>query len=319
MVFDAARSRIVLFGGSGSAATLNDTWQFDAARTAWSELQPGGTVPAARSRHQSAYVPELSAAFYFGGNLDTGGKTNELWMYGPAAAPIPPRLTREGIVDAFSQRGGTVAPGELVSLFGSALGPAQGAPFQFDGETGLLPGSGGGVQVTFNGIPAPLLYADAGQINAQVPYELAGAQTAQIQVTVNGQRGDAIPYPVSATKPALLPRVFNQDGRENSAGAPARAGEIVVLFATGQGVTSPPSITGAVARGPAYPVPQAETRLLVGGVAAEILFRGQAPGTTGVMQVNARVPTGVAAGPAVPVVLEVGGVASQVGVNVAIR
>jgi uncharacterized protein (TIGR03437 family) len=118
------------------------------------------------------------------------------------------------------------------------------------------------------------------------------------------------------THPGLFPRVWNEDGTVNSTDNPARAGSIVVLYATGQGVTSPASVTGVIAVN-TYPEPAASVTVRIGGREAVVLFRGQAPGTAGVMQINARVPEGVPS--MAPVVVSVGTSESQAGVSVAVQ
>jgi uncharacterized protein (TIGR03437 family) len=140
-------------------------------------------------------------------------------------------------------------------------------------------------------------------LNVQAPYEIADSEEARLVVTVNGRSSEAVSLPVAATRPGLFPRIWNQDGTVNSMENPAPAGRIVVLFATGHGVTNPPSRSGAMARD-VYPEPAAAVSLRVEDREAEILFRGSAPGTAGVLQVNAQVPTGLS-GPAA-VVLSVG-------------
>jgi uncharacterized protein (TIGR03437 family) len=317
MTFDTIRSRLLIFGGSGGSL-LNDTWQFDAAQGQWREVRTEGPIPSRRHRHQAAYASDRGTTFYFGGSLESGTRTKELWMFGPVFATAGPQVDRDRVVNAFSQSGGSVAPGELISIYGSGLGPIDGISFQFDSTTGMLPRSGPGLHVSFGGTASPLLYASATQINAQVPYELAGMAEARLTVTVNGQSSGAIPFAVEPAKPGLFPGIWNENGSQNAPENPAAAGEIVTLFATGQGVTAPVSVSGRRAAG-IYPEPVAESRLLVDGHPAEILFRGQAPGTAGVMQINARIPAGISTGATVSVVLEIGGASSQPGVTIAVR
>ena len=305
--FDSARERLVIFGGTGGGA-LNDTWAFDTRSRNWQQLNPPGAA-SPRSRHQGAYAADRGTLYFFGGSTNTG-LSNELWMLGPAVVPARPEVSRSGVVNTFSAMGGAVAPGELVSIYGANLGPADGVTFAFDPATGKLPLSGSGVSVTWNGLAAPLYFAGAGQLNVQAPYELAGASEAQMVVTVNSQASEPIAVPVAATHPGFFPRVWNQDGTVNSAANPAARGSIVILYATGQGVTSPSSVTGAYPRDGVYPAPAAETTLRIGGVAAELLFTGQAPFTAGLMQINARVPA-VAPGTEAAVTLRIGASETQ--------
>ena len=317
MAFDAARKKLVVFGGRG-AGVLNDTWEYDPQRRSWQQVTPEGTAPSPRQRHETAYASDRGTIFFFGG-VTGSGMTNELWMLGPAFVSPQPEVSQNGIVNAFSGAGGAVAPGEVVSIFGTGLGPTPGIAHSFDAQTGQLPASGSGVTVRWNGIPAPLYFLQSDQLNVQVPYELEGSPEARLEITVNGQQSQPLTVPVTGAKPGLFPRIWNQDGTVNSPETPAAAGSIIVLYATGQGATIPASRTGAAANGPSYPEPAAPVSVRVGGLAAGILFRGQAPGTAGVMQINARLPEGVPAGAAVPVVLTVGSAASRQGVTLSIR
>jgi uncharacterized protein (TIGR03437 family) len=105
--------------------------------------------------------------------------------------------------------------------------------FGFDPQTGALPTSGPGVSVTWNGVPAPLYFASADQLNVQVPYEVASASEARLVLTVNGQSSEPVVTSVVATHPGLFPRVWNADGSLNSPENPAARGSVVVLYATG--------------------------------------------------------------------------------------
>ena len=310
MVFDDARSQLVIFGGQGNGA-LNDTWEFDANRREWREATLLGAPPSGRSRHESTFGSDQKTAFFFGGTKDSGERTNELWMMGAApAAPGGPRFTPQGVSSVFSPEGAPVAPGQLVSIFGSGFGSGEGLAFALDPVTGLLPSSGAGVSVTWNGIAAPLLFAQADQLNVQVPYELSGVAEARLVVTVNGQASTTVALPLVPTRPVLFPGAWNQDGTLNSATNPAKAGDVIVLYATGQGITVPASQTGSRPKN-GFPEPAAATSLTIGGETAEILFRGQAPDTVGLMQINVRVPRGAGTGQR-PVVLKIGDRQSQI-------
>lgn len=322
MVFDSVRDRLVLYGGGGNVV-LNDTWEFAPGSGSWAEPALSGPPPSPRSRHQSTFAADRGAAFFFGGET-AGGLTNDLWMLAPATVDAGPSFSSGDVANAFSgDRGpagaGTrVAPGELVSVFGRGLGTAEGVKAEFDPGTGLLPltlGAAGGkaVTVTCNGQAAPLLFVRFDQINFQVPYELGAAPTVDIVVTVEGRSSGPVSVALVPARPGLYPGAWNQSGM-NSPTNPARVGEVVTLFATGQGRTIPESRTGAFPRD-GYPVPAAATEVSIGGVPATIEFRGQAPGTAGVMQLNVRVPPGVASG-AADVLLTVGGASSRTRISI---
>lgn len=111
---------------------------------------------------------------------------------------------------------------------------------------------------------------------------------------------------------------LNQDGQLHTAQNPARAGDIIVLYATGEGQTSPPGVDGALSDFP-YPAPIQKVSVTIGGFDAAILYAGAAPGQiAGLMQINARIPLGVAPG-AVPVSIRIGNNTSQTGVTIVVR
>ena len=314
MVFDDNRRQLVLFGGLGGPP-LNDTWEYDPVSVAWTQVTPGGSAPAPRYRVEAAFASDLGTAFFFGGQTTTF--TNDLLLLSTIAS-APPQIAAGGIQDVFSGAGGPFAPGEIIAIYGISLGPSTGAISVFDSVTATLPTASAGVSVTVNAIPAPIYYVRTDQVNMQIPYELDGQQEASITVNYNGVASAAETVRIAASAPRLYQGIFNQDGSLNSAGNPAPAGSIVVFYATGQGVTSPPSATGRAAAAP-YPSPVAPVRVTISGQDAEILFAGLAPATAGVMQVNARIPEGIAGTADVALYLSVGNTTSQQGVTLAVR
>ena len=112
--------------------------------------------------------------------------------------------------------------------------------------------------------------------------------------------------------------MLNQDGSLNGPSHPAPIGTIIVLYATGEGQTSPPGMDGQVT-GTTLPKPVLPVKVLIGNQAADVLYAGEAPGEiAGVMQLNVTIPPGVQPGNSVPVVLQVGNASSPAGVAVAV-
>ena len=313
MVFDDHSNKMILFGGLGGPP-FNDTWEYDPASVAWSQTTPGGDVPSARYRVEAAFASDLGTAFFFGGQ--TTAFTNDLLLLSTSTS-AGPQIAGGGIQDVFSGTGGPFAPGELVAVYGSALGPATALSSVLDPATAMLPTTSGGVSVVVNGVQAPLYYVSASQVNIQIPYEVAGQSQASVSVSYNGTASSAQAVQIAASAPRLYPGVFNADGSLNSAANPAPVGSIVILFATGAGVTNPQSITGKGAAEP-YPQPVAPVRVSIGGQDAEILFAGAAPETVGVLQINVRLPAGIA-GNTSGVLLMVGDATSQTSVVVAVQ
>jgi uncharacterized protein (TIGR03437 family) len=257
------------------------------------------------------YVPTSSGVLAVYGPLTTDGSGNST-----------PVIT--GLVNAASYANGSVAPGEIVDIFGQNLGPQELMTGSWDGNGNLSVGIAG-TQVTFNGVPAPLLYASAFVMSAIVPFEVTGANQAAVQVTTGGSPSVSRTFPVSATAPGIFTQdssgsgqaaVLNQDFSLNSPANPAAQGSVVVVYATGGGPTDPPETTGATTAGVAQVT--ASVSATIGGQQAQVLFAGQASGeVAGVMQVNLRVPKGVTGD--VPVVLTVGDATSQTTANAAIQ
>jgi len=222
----------------------------------------------------------------------------------------------------------SVAPGEIVSLFGTAIGPPTAASLSLTNPR-LIANSLVGVHVLFDGIPAPVLYAANGQVNAVVPYAVAGEPTTQIQVEYLGVLSPPVSLPVAATSPAVFTlnstgtgagAILNAaDESVNSTANPAARGDWVSIFATGAGATNPAGVDGLLPAGPSYQ-PAAAVTVKIGGVACQSNYAGAAPGyVSGLVQINAQVPAGVTPGPDVPVVVTVGGTNSQSGVTLAVR
>jgi uncharacterized protein (TIGR03437 family) len=237
-----------------------------------------------------------------------------------------PVTAAAGVTNAASFAAGAIAPGEIVSIFGTALGPAAGVGAELDPATGRLATTRTGVTVLFNDVPGPLFFVRQDQINVQAPYELAGQSQARIVV----RNGDSVSAPATVSVAAAAPGIFavqggrgqaamlNQDSSVNSVSNPAPRGSVVQIFVTGQGATNPAAVTGALAREP-FPRPVLPVEVTIGGRAARTVFVGLAPNLAGLLQINAVVPEDVAPGDAVSLAVSIGGVASQPGVTLAVR
>ena len=216
-------------------------------------------------------------------------------------APVSAALA---LVNAASQSQGAVAPGEIVTIYGAAIGPTSGVTGSFD-ASGLVGNMLAGAEVSFDGAPAPLFYAQASQINAQVPYTIAGESVTQVEVFYQGQLAGTLNLPVVASAPALFAAALNQDGSLNSSTAPAAHGTVVTFFGTGEGLTTGANIAGQAAAAP-YPIPALPVTLTVAGIAAQLLYAGEAPNFAGLLQVDAVIPGGFVPSGPVAVQLTVG-------------
>jgi uncharacterized protein (TIGR03437 family) len=210
-----------------------------------------------------------------------------------------------GVVNAASNASSAVAPGEIVVLFGSGLGPSHLNGFQLNGS-GLVGTYLAGTSVLFNGIAAPILYTSSGQVAAVVPYEIA-ASSVVIQAEYQGQISNPLTVSLAPAVPGLFTAdssgkgqvvAINQDGTVNAPGNPAAAGSTVILYATGGGQTTPPSVDGQPT---GQPLPQSNITAIVtmGGVPATVLYTGGAPGlVAGLLQIDVQIPSNLPAGSA---------------------
>jgi len=229
-----------------------------------------------------------------------------------------PSITLEGIVNAATYIGGPLAPGEIISIFGVGIGPEMGANGTFD-ENGHVGTLLAGVQVLINGVPAPLYFANEHQINCQVPYEVDGSETVTVQVIFEGAASNIVTIGVADTAPGLFTlengvgqviAVLFPEATLNSAENPVGPGQIVTLYGTGEGQTNPASETGVPVDANALPIPIADVVVTIGGIEQDILYVGGAPGFAGLLQINVRIVAGTPTGPAVPIVVTIGGVNS---------
>jgi uncharacterized protein (TIGR03437 family) len=257
-------------------------------------------------------------------SYDPAGNILNRTVLATAAGPAP-TISAAGVVNAASFVSGAVAPGEMVTIFGAAVGPSPGAGevinnsvfSSFDSDTLVL----------FDGVAAAIVSTSALQTSVLVPYSLAGKSSASLQVYYQSRPSNAITLPVSASAPGLFSAnssgkgnaaILNPDGSSNSPAKPAPKGSVIVLFETGEGQTNPAGVDGLIA-GSVLPKPVLPVSLKIGGVAAVIQYYGAAPGlVAGIMQVNAVVPANVASG-SVPVALTVGNASSQPGLTMSVK
>jgi uncharacterized protein (TIGR03437 family) len=238
-----------------------------------------------------------------------------------------PLFVSSAIVDGASGQPGKVTPGKIVVLYGSRVGPSTltGAQLTSDGRVATQLA---GTEVLFDGTPAPLLYAASGQLAAVVPYGVDGKIGTQVQVKTTAGLSDPVALPVTPVAPSLFSADFtgsgqgaivNQDGSTNSSQKPAAKGSIVLLFATGEGQTSPAGLDGRLASAAILPRPTRDVHVFINGKSADVLYAGGVGGqVAGLMQVNVRIPADAASGD-LPVQVQVGDAQSQPGITVAVQ
>jgi uncharacterized protein (TIGR03437 family) len=238
------------------------------------------------------------------GTVHVGGATGLISAFSPGSAPgqtsAPWML---GIANAAGGiLAGRIAPAELISIYGLHLGPAAPVSATFN-AAGFLPTTLAGIQVTINGIPAPLLYVSTTQINAVAPVELTAGSAVELQTSQDATPVLDLRVMVDIAAPGVFlnpdgsAAAINQDGTLNSQANPAPAGSYVSIWATGTGYF--PGSDGQMATGPNEfcdpgllycPVFQSDGIPFSAGTPLNVSYTGAAPGTVnGVVQINFQV------------------------------
>jgi uncharacterized protein (TIGR03437 family) len=213
--------------------------------------------------------------------------------------PAGPVLSVTAVINGASGLSGPIAPGELIVITGSGLGPA-------DRVTGPIDDP----QVKFDGVPAHVSAAEASQIVAVAPVDIAGKKSTRVQVQYGDETSSAITVPVAASAPGLFKgAIVNEDGSLNLASNPAARGSVVTLLATGIGQSD--QQTG---------LPQLSIIAGINDAGAMVVSVGPAPDAAeGIVQISVAVPDDAPSGSNIPIVIAVGGVFSQPGVTIAIQ
>lgn len=239
-------------------------------------------------------------------------------------APPLPCIAVAGIANGADRMPGVVAPGELIHIRGAGFGAA--ARGTYTGPGGGLPLTLSGTRVLVDGVAVPLLETAPNQIQAFLPFDIAGKSEVAIEVERDGVKTQRLVVGVDAAAPGLFEApdrpgqalAVNQDGSVNTRNNPAVRGQVLVLYATGLGELEGPMGAGLPA--PSAVRTQLAIQAFLGNVAGTVEYAGAAPGLpAGIYQINVRIPEMAPAGMAVPVRIRAGSITAQVSPTVAIR
>ncbi|MBS1875025.1 MAG: hypothetical protein JSU00_17545 [Acidobacteria bacterium] len=239
-------------------------------------------------------------------SLTTSGFTILPWSYDASVAP--PRISR--VVNA-ADLGTSIAPGGLVSIFGTNMSPVNIATNEIPLPTAL-----GNSCLTVNGLPIPLIFASPTQINAQVPFQATGNVT--LIVRTPGGISDNYYLTIQPNAPgvfraavqgyeSLIPTVVRAENATISTTSnPVHRGDVLTIYLTGMGQTSPAVETGQAS--PSSPLATVLTSPTVslGGIGLPVSYAGLTPGQVGVYQINVAVPRNVPTGLSVPLSINQG-------------
>jgi uncharacterized protein (TIGR03437 family) len=238
------------------------------------------------------------------------------------AASVAPVVAANAITDGAGFTVNDLAPGSIVSIFGTGM---AGAVLQAPAGS-ALPTRLFDAEVTFNNVSAPLYYVSPTQIDAQVPLELTpGPVTVQVIRNLAASGSQTLNLLLAA--PEILSA--NEQGTGSAlayhaadsslvtATSPATAGETVIIYCTGLG-----AFTTNLKSGQPAPTPPPNTvsnpQVTIGGAIATVTQSSAAPGYVGLYQVGMQIPASSQKGGAVSMTLAAGGVSSN-AVTIAIH
>ena len=223
----------------------------------WLAVTPSGTAPSTLAI--SVSPASLTPGPYQGviSVTATGAANNPqtVTVSLNVSAAAAPSVAVASVTNSASGASGAIAPGEIITIKGNGLGPATGVSFSVDPSTGMVVTTLSGTSVLFGSFAAPITYTSTGQINAIVPYEIAGQSTVVMQVQYQGATSAGTTLQVASAAPGAFTFsgtgsgqavAANQDGSLNGASNAAALGSYVTIYFTGGGGTNPPGVTGSV-------------------------------------------------------------------------
>lgn len=247
-------------------------------------------------------------------NLTVSGVTILPWNYDAAVAP--PTIT--SVVNA-ADLGSDIAPGGLISVFGTQLSPVNMISSELPLPTALANSC-----LSVNGQPVPILFVSPDQINAQIPFQAIGDVTLILR-TPGGQSNN-FNLVIEPNAPSVflsgvagpddnIPTVVRNDDNElvtPSHPIHRKSNAALVIYLTGLGPTVPAVGTGLPAPSNPLAISLLQPTVTLGGVDLPLLFSGLAPGLVGVDQINVSVPFDVPEGMSVPLVITQGSVSTSI-------
>jgi uncharacterized protein (TIGR03437 family) len=282
---------------------------------------------------QAEYMNPYGVALDSSGNIYVADAGNDVIRL---MAPVTPPnvIVASGASDLGYSSPGVplpVAPGEVITIFGTNLGFPVFAPAQPDAN-GIFETQYGLTMVTFNGIPAPILVTGPSYVSVVAPYELSGSGATQVKIVVTFQGKTTatatVPY-TDSSSPGIFTAnstgiwnglaVLNSDGSVNGPFNQAASASTITLFVTGEGQTSPPGVDGLVNPASNDATPLLPVSVLVSGAPATIVSATEAPGqVAGVLQIQVTLPAITTASNAIPVQVQVGTAVSPT-LNIAVQ
>ena len=265
----------------------------------------------ARLRFPMGLAADPQGRIYFSDNANSRVKLLTPAPQGPAGELTEPPLIRaDGGIAGDPNFGAplAVAPGAWIEIYGSNLAAGEREWSAADFQDNRAPVTLEGTTVWIGGRMAPLAYVSPSMIRAQAPLDLDAATVEVVVETAAGRSAPRMlridPAAAGVLAPARLRLAGKQFAAAEIAGEgayalpenalpdiasrPARPGEVLVLYGTGFGPVSPHVDAGEVPSGETQLTAPVEIR--IGGVSAEVVYAGLAPGKVGLYELRAVVP-----------------------------
>jgi uncharacterized protein (TIGR03437 family) len=251
-------------------------------------------------------------------NLTVSGFTVLPWNY--SAAVAPPVLSS---VLSAADSSTNIAPGGLISVYGSQLSPVNMATSEIPLPTALANSC-----LTVNGLPVPMLFVSPNQVNAQMPFEAVGDVTLMLRTpggTSNNLNIQVLPgaptvfMSGTAGPETNLPTIIRSDDGQlvtDSNPIHRNGNEYIVIYLTGLGQTNPAVADGMPAPSAPLAVALNEPAVSLGGIQIPISYYGLTPGEVGVYQINAKIPSSIPTGLSVPLTITQGSTSTTLDVRV---
>ncbi|MGC8758690.1 MAG: hypothetical protein ACP5UT_05415 [Bryobacteraceae bacterium] len=271
----------------------------------------GRPADQARLRFPMGLAADPQGRIYFSDNANSRVKLLTPVAQGPTGELAePPAIRADGGIAGDPSFGAplSAAPGSWIEIYGSNLAPAEREWTSEDFQDGRAPTTLEGTTVWINGQAAPLAYVSPSMLRVQVPLELDSSRASVVVETAAGRSAPRTLAVSAAAAGVLAPVKLRIEGKqfaaaqiaedgayalpENAsselASRPARAGETLILRAIGLGAVTPQVGTGEVA--PERTQLAAPLEVRIGGMPADVLSAGLAPGKVGLYEIRVRVP-----------------------------
>jgi len=256
-----------------------------------------------------------------------------------SVAYAQPSVNAGGVLNSGSYTTNGVAPGSLVSIFGTSLAASTAVAATIPLSTSLSDVT----SVTFNNIPAGLYFVADKQINAQLPFDVLPAGMTSGQATIIVTRGNGVSEPQTVPIVQVSPGIFTttQNGLgqafayDNTTGAVAAptgtvigsfsvtpislsSGHALIIACTGLGAVTPPIDNYVAASDGTLRYTVLQPKVLIGGVEAQYIYAVLSPQYVSEYQIGLLPAPSTPTGPAVPLQIQIGGVTTSDQVTIAV-